>query len=100
MKQNELEVTKRLTLTNSNIKLPEGAAIVLPNPKEETTLGGLFLATPDIVPSDTGEVIHGPEEFKGKFLRFRASWGEEIEIDGVSVMYFSDIQNAHYYVYT
>lgn len=80
--------------------LPKGAFTVVPDKKEEKTKGGLILGIEDQKEPDTGVIgFTAPElkELKGSRVRFRKGFGEELDIDGVTHLYFRDYNSSIYY---
>lgn len=96
MRQQKQEVTKKLE--HMKIRMTNNlAGVVRPDAIEET-IGLLFIPTESQKEPDTGIVVEGPENLVGKRVRFKTAYGEDLEIDGVKVKWFSDIKNSLYYI--
>lgn len=83
-----------------NIELPKGAYMVLPDEAKEKTSGGIILAEQDKEPPTTGTIKfvgEGLENKLNKRVRFRGSFSEPVEIEGVMYLYFRDLNSSIYY---
>lgn len=83
------------------IVLPKGAFTVIPEKAEEKTKGGLILTEDLIQEPDVGMIAFTSEElneYQGMKVRFRKSFSENLNIEGISHLYFRDFNSSIYYV--
>lgn len=83
------------------IVLPRGAFTVLPEKKAETTQSGIFLAKETREEPNRGIITLTCETLKhlqGKAIVFRPEFAEDIDIEGVTMKFFRDLNSSFYYI--
>lgn len=83
------------------IELPEGCFTVIRDQAEVKTASGIIIPDASVKKPNTGTIVFTAPELKEYQLLdvvFREQFGEEIEINGKTHLFFRDFKNSIYYV--